>query len=114
MGDRKCNRASSRQCQFPVGTAFAQRDLSRPLGGLQGGFNWQVSKFVFSIRRELRRPGPVNSAPPIWKEYSKGRGNSCKRIKPAGVETGGSIARPERSPRYAYKIRDRHNLTPID
>lgn len=29
MGDRKCNRASSRQCQFPVGTAFTQRDLGR-------------------------------------------------------------------------------------
>jgi outer membrane immunogenic protein len=37
---------------FPVGTAFAENNLSGFLGGFQGGYNWQAGNFVFGIEGE--------------------------------------------------------------
>jgi outer membrane immunogenic protein len=36
---------------FPVGAAFSKNDM-RFLGGLQGGYNWQVGNFVFGVEGE--------------------------------------------------------------
>jgi outer membrane immunogenic protein len=37
---------------FPVGTVFTKNNLSGVLGGVQGGFNWQVSSFVVGVEGE--------------------------------------------------------------
>jgi outer membrane immunogenic protein len=37
---------------FPTGTPFARNDTSGFLGGVQGGFNWQVNSLVLGIEGE--------------------------------------------------------------
>src|ERR1700722_20335547 len=37
---------------FPVGTVFTKNNLSGVLGGVQGGFNWQVSSLVVGVEGE--------------------------------------------------------------
>lgn len=37
---------------FPVGTAFTRHDLSGVIGGIQGGFNYQVGAFVVGVEGE--------------------------------------------------------------
>jgi outer membrane immunogenic protein len=37
---------------FPTGTPFARNDTSGFLGGVQGGFNWQVTNLVLGIEGE--------------------------------------------------------------
>ena len=37
---------------FPTGTVFNGHNLSGPLGGVQGGFNWQFSQFVLGVEGE--------------------------------------------------------------
>ena len=37
---------------FPTGTIFNKNNMSGFLGGVQGGFNWQVSNVVFGIEGE--------------------------------------------------------------
>jgi outer membrane immunogenic protein len=37
---------------FPIGTAFTRNNLSGPLGGVQGGFNWQTGSLVLGVEGE--------------------------------------------------------------
>jgi outer membrane immunogenic protein len=37
---------------FPVGTVFSRNNLSGPLGGVQGGFNWQTGALVLGVEGE--------------------------------------------------------------
>lgn len=37
---------------FPIGTVFSKNNLSGFLGGVQGGYNWQVSNIVVGIEGE--------------------------------------------------------------
>jgi outer membrane immunogenic protein len=43
---------------FPTGTVFTTNKLSGPLGGVQGGFNWQLgSNFVLGVEGEFSAMG---------------------------------------------------------
>ena len=37
---------------FPVGTVFAKNNMSGVLGGVQGGYNWQISSLVLGVEGE--------------------------------------------------------------
>jgi outer membrane immunogenic protein len=42
---------------FPTGTVFTKDNLSGPLAGVQGGFNWQIGGFVLGVEGEYTAMG---------------------------------------------------------
>jgi outer membrane immunogenic protein len=56
-GDSSSIELAPGSASFPTGTVFTKDNLSGPLAGVQGGFNWQIGGFVLGVEGEYTAMG---------------------------------------------------------
>jgi outer membrane immunogenic protein len=73
---------------FPTGTVFNKNNMSGFLGGVQGGFNWQVSNVVFGVEGEYswgNVNGSVTTVSPVFGGFTS---NVTAKDKDYALATG--------------------------